>query len=70
MKNENVRPEDLEWTCETCQERLVTGPVTVEYMGNTFTAELPRCPKCGQVLISEELALGKMAEIEQILEDK
>jgi hypothetical protein len=31
---------------------------------------LPACPKCGLVLITEELAMGKMAEAEKALEDK
>jgi hypothetical protein len=39
-------------------------------MGNRMTANLSQCPICGYVLISEELALGKMAEVEQVLEDK
>jgi hypothetical protein len=39
-------------------------------MGNRMTADLPQCPVCGFVMISEELALGKMAEVEQALEDK
>jgi hypothetical protein len=49
---------------------LEAGTVSVEYMGNQFTTELPVCPCCGFVLISESLALGKIAEVEQILEDK
>lgn len=32
--------------------------------------DLPHCPTCGKVLISETAALGKMAEVEQLLEDK
>jgi hypothetical protein len=39
-------------------------------MGNRFTADLPYCPDCGRVLISEKVALGKMAEVEKLLEDK
>ena len=70
MKAENVRPEDLEWICRKCNRPLETGVVTVEYMGNQFTTELPKCSGCGFVLISEALALGKIAEVEQILEDK
>jgi hypothetical protein len=46
------------------------GQVTVSYLGNRFTTEMPRCPRCGQALVSEDLALGKMAEVEGILEDK
>jgi len=70
MKNENIKPEDLKWQCHKCGQGLVKGPVTVEYLGNQFTTELPKCPVCGLVLITEEVALGKMAEVEQILEDK
>jgi hypothetical protein len=70
MKAENVRPEDLEWVCRKCSRPLEVGPVVIEYMGSQFTTELPTCPGCGFVLISEALALGKMAEVEQILEDK
>lgn len=70
MNTGYVQPEDLTWKCGACGETLVVGTVTVSYLGNQFTAELPRCPRCGLVLISEALALGKMAEVEQILEDK
>ena len=70
MKAENIRPEDLTWVCRKCNRQLEAGTVTVEYMENQFTTELPMCPVCGFVLVSEILALGKMAEVEQILEDK
>jgi rubredoxin len=70
VKSENIRPEDLEWVCEKCGQQLVAGPVRVEYLGNEFTAELPRCPQCGLVYVTEEVAMGKMAEVEQLLEDK
>jgi hypothetical protein len=46
------------------------GAVTVEYLGHQFTTDLPHCPECGMVLVTEELALGKIAEVEQLLEDK
>lgn len=70
MKTEAASPEDLEWTCHNCRCALVVGQVTVSYMGNRFTTQMPHCPKCGLVLVSEAVALGKMAEVEQILEDK
>ena len=70
MKNENVKPGDLKWTCEKCGQRLIIAPVTVEYLDNQFTTDLPKCPQCGLVYISEELATGKMAEVEKLLEDK
>jgi NAD-dependent SIR2 family protein deacetylase len=70
MKSENVRPEDLQWRCEKCDRELIVGKINVEYMGNRFTADLPHCPDCGKVLVAEHLALGKMAEVEKLLEDK
>jgi hypothetical protein len=70
MSDGYVQPEDLTWKCQQCGEYLVVGTVTLAYLGSQFTAELPKCPRCGRVLISEALALGKMAEVEQILEDK
>jgi DNA-directed RNA polymerase subunit RPC12/RpoP len=65
-----TRPEDLEWKCAKCNQALVVGPVNVEYLGNRFTTQLAKCPRCGFALVSEDLALGKMAEVEQMLEDK
>jgi len=70
MNGDNSQPEDLTWQCRKCNINLVVGPASLSYMGNRMTADLPQCPVCGFVLISEELALGKMAEVEQILEDK
>lgn len=70
MKSDNVRPEDLQWRCDKCDRELVVGAINVAYMGNRFTADLPYCPGCAKVLISEHIALGKMAEVEKLLEDK
>jgi hypothetical protein len=70
MKNDNVQPEDLTWRCHRCQCDLVVGPVSVTYMTNRFTTDLPYCPTCKKVLITERVATGKMAKVEQILEDK
>ena len=66
----HVRPEDLKWRCGRCQLDLVVGQVALTYMNNRFTADLPYCPGCKRVLITEAVAMGKMAEVEQILEDK
>ncbi len=70
MNGDYSRPQDLTWKCRKCDINLIVGPATLTYMGNRMTADLPQCPLCGYVLISEELALGKMAEVEQVLEDK
>lgn len=58
------------WRCHKCNEELVPKQVNVTYLGSSFPVELLKCPKCNLVLITEELALGKMAEVEQTLEDK
>ncbi len=70
MRHDYADPEDLQWKCIRCGCLMQVGPVTVEYMGNRFATELPKCQECGLVLVSEKVALGKMAEVEQILEDK
>jgi len=62
--------EASDWTCGKCGEALETATVEVGYMGSKYPVQLPRCPTCGIVFIPEETALGKMAQIEQLLEDK
>ncbi|HMK34342.1 MAG TPA: hypothetical protein VK463_04685 [Desulfomonilaceae bacterium] len=62
--------EAADWTCGKCGVPLESGTVEVVYMGTKYPVELPRCPCCGIVFIPEQLALGKMAQIEQLLEDK
>lgn len=56
--------------CAKCACALEIGKVTVSYLGNRFPVELPRCPSCGMVYVPEALALGKMLNVEQALEDK
>jgi hypothetical protein len=70
MTATHIKPEDLAWKCFRCGQQLAAGPVLVEYLGNNITTELPQCPSCYTVLVSEELATGKIAEVEKILEDK
>ena len=58
------------WRCAACDKNMVPTPVELEYLGSLFNVELPACPECGCVLIPEGLALGKMLQVEQLLEDK
>ena len=58
------------WICDKCKEELKPGKVKATYLGGSFEVELMRCPRCGNVFISEDLALGKMLEVEKELEDK
>jgi hypothetical protein len=56
--------------CAKCSVPLEIDKVNISYLGSMFPVDLPKCPKCGQVFITEDLALGKMAEVEKLLEDK
>ena len=68
MKTEIENEDGL--MCNKCKMLLVPRKVHITYLKSTFSAELLTCPKCGEVYISEELALGKMLNIEKTLEDK
>jgi predicted RNA-binding Zn-ribbon protein involved in translation (DUF1610 family) len=69
--NQPASPSDQnQWSCARCGTALVTRTVNVAYLGSGYPVELLTCPSCGMALIPEELALGKMAEVEKILEDK
>ena len=52
--------DEINWKCGKCGE----------YMNRSFSHEVPVCPKCGKVYISQALAEGRMAEVEAALEDK
>ena len=56
--------------CVKCDRELAPRKIVFEYMGHTVAHEVPTCPKCGKVYISEDLAEGRMSEVEQMLEDK
>ncbi|MBG0789883.1 MAG: DNA-binding protein [Desulfovibrionaceae bacterium] len=58
------------WRCAACGEELVPRAVELEYLDSVFNVELPACPRCGMVFIPESLALGKMNQVERLLEDK
>ncbi len=56
--------------CTACHIPLTEEKTHFSYLGHAFSTTLLQCPGCGQVFIPEELARGRMAEVEQILEDK
>jgi NAD-dependent SIR2 family protein deacetylase len=62
--------ENEEWKCFSCDKLLKLGKVSIDYMNGHFTVDLPSCPGCGMVLVPEDIALGKMLEVEKLLEDK
>ena len=58
------------WACGKCDENLEVAAVKLAYLDETFVADLPACPTCQRVLVSEENAVTKMALAERMLEDK
>jgi len=62
--------EDKALICYTCRETLVPAKTFFNYLGHSFYADIPRCPKCGEVYIPEALVKGRLAETERLLEDK
>jgi len=57
-------------SCLKCGVALEMKKTVFDYMGRSFSEELPCCPVCGKVFVTPELAEGRMAEAEQMLEDK
>ncbi|MDD2215000.1 MAG: hypothetical protein PHR60_03875 [Eubacteriales bacterium] len=68
MKLEFENKEGL--MCSKCRLLLEPGKAHITYLKSTFPVELLTCPKCGEVYVPEDLALGKMQEVEKNLEDK
>lgn len=68
MKHESE--DKTQWRCDKCQEELALSKVKVRYLEGNFEVDLMQCPTCHQVFIDESLALGKMKEVEEGLEDK
>lgn len=60
---------ETSWRC-SCGGELAPHKVAAFYLGNRFEIELPACSQCGFILVPESLAVGKMLEVEKILEDK
>ena len=56
--------------CAQCGTRLEPVKASAIYLKFRFDIEIPGCPVCGRVYVSEELALTKVAELEALLEQK
>jgi hypothetical protein len=62
--------EEKEIICFKDHVRLEPVKTYLTYLGHTFSAEILRCPKCGEVYIPEELVKGRITDVEMQLEDK
>ncbi len=56
--------------CAKCDVELELQKVVMTYLKSTFPTRILRCPVCGQSYLSEDLVLGKAAEVERVLEEK
>ena len=56
--------------CCKCQKELELKKTDFTYLGHSFFTDVPRCPECGMVYISEKLVKGRISEVEMQLEDK
>ena len=67
-----IYDDDLKtpWICDKCREELIMEKTNILYIDANFEVELLKCPVCKMVYIDEELARGKMLEVEKALEDK
>lgn len=63
-------PEQTPLICSRHQVPLEPGKVDLTYQGHTFPVEALCCPVCGLAFIPEDLARGRMREVEQTLEQK
>ncbi len=66
----SIAPASMPYICAKCHQPLALAKVTASYLGSEFPIEMWKCPGCGKVFIPEALALGKMQQVEQALEDK
>jgi len=62
--------ENKNLICCKCQKELVMKKTDFSYLGHSFFTDLPSCPDCGMVYISEDLVRGRISEVEMQLEDK
>lgn len=56
--------------CAKCQIEMEDIEIEFDYLSRTFRHKVPRCPECGQVFISEKLAIGRIKDVEKSLEEK
>ncbi len=62
--------EETRLICGRCRVPLEMKSTTLTYLGHQIKQEFPRCPKCGEIYLSEDLVKGKMHDVETMLEEK
>jgi len=64
------KQQTLDWICTKCDRKLELATVKLKYMEETFGVDIPACPSCQRIFVSEEDATQRMALAEKMLEDK
>ena len=59
-----------DWLCTPCALPLEVATVKLAYLDETFAVDIPACPSCQRIFVSEEQAVARMALAERMLEDK
>lgn len=70
MSGQPSETKKTRWVCGKCGSPLETAPVNVEYLGSGYPVDLLVCRKCKRALVPADMALGKMLEVEKLMEDK
>lgn len=68
-----ARPEAMDgeaYHCVSCDQQFQPADITFAYLGQELHHVAPRCPRCGRVVLSEDLVRGKMHQVETVMEDK
>ena len=69
-KGESGMEESQKLICNLCDAELVPMNAGFSYLGHSFRAEVPRCPVCGQIYLSEGIVKERIVQVEMDLEDK
>jgi hypothetical protein len=70
MSDGKPDPNKPEWICGKCGTPLEIAQVNVTYLGSGYPVDLWVCKTCKRPLVPVDLALGKMLEVEKLMEDK
>jgi hypothetical protein len=69
MPDEKI-PDKKKMICGRDGATLEEATAQFSYLKRSFKHKVLRCPVCGQVYIPEDLAAGRMKDVETALEDK
>jgi predicted nucleic acid-binding Zn ribbon protein len=70
MSAENKITPSSQWICGKCGSPLQIEAVNLIYLGSGYPVYLLVCTNCKRALVPADMALGKMLEVEKLLEDK